>query len=297
MTEVTVLLADDQRLLREGLAVLLELAPDIRVVGQAADGTEAIELARRLRPDVILMDIQMPGTDGVTATRTILAELPATRILLLTTFDDDEYLVSGLGAGACGYLLKNMPSEHLAEAIRAAARGQSAIAPDVVRRLVELPAQGSSAAVVTPTHLPEPLSGREVEVLRLMAQGYSNREIAARLILAPGTVKNHVGHILARLQARDRAHAVARGKELGLVQTAFPLPQERGAAPSPFWGEGWGERGIAGYVRFPPPPAPPPKEGRKLRIGQPAYSPSRRMCLRIGQPALASVLVSLLYCQ
>jgi DNA-binding NarL/FixJ family response regulator len=227
MTEITVLLADDQRLLREGLAVLLDLAPDIRVVGQAADGLEVVELARRLQPDVILMDIQMPGADGtstmlsagVAATRTILAELPETRILLLTTFDDDEYLVSGLGAGACGYLLKNMPSEHLAEAIRAAARGQSSLAPDVVRRLVELAAQRSvtGPAVATPVPLLEPLSEREVEVLRLMARGHSNREIAARLVIAEGTVKNHVSHILAKLQARDRTHAVARGKELGLV--------------------------------------------------------------------------------
>jgi DNA-binding NarL/FixJ family response regulator len=215
VTEITVLIADDQRLLREGLAVLLELAPDIRVVGQAADGAEAIELARRLQPDVILMDIQMPGADGVAATRAILAELPDTRIIVLTTFDDDEYLVSGLGTGACGYLLKNMPSEHLAEAIRAAARGQSPVAPDVVRKLVGLAAQRPVAGA--PALLPEPLSEREVEVLRLMARGYSNKEIAAHLVIAQGTVKNHVSNILGKLQARDRTHAVARGKELGLL--------------------------------------------------------------------------------
>jgi len=215
MAEIAVLIADDQRLMREGLATLLSLAPDIRIVGQAADGAEAIDLARRLRPDVILMDIQMPGTDGVAATQTIHLELPDTRVIILTTFDDDEYLLTGLRAGACGYLLKDMPSEQLAQAIRAAARGESPIGPAVVAKLVSMVAR--MPAALAPIPLPDPLSEREIEVLRLMAQGYSNKDIAETLVIAEGTAKNHVSNILGKLDARDRAHAVTRGQELGLL--------------------------------------------------------------------------------
>ncbi len=215
MAEIAVLIADDQRLMREGLATLLSLAPDIRIVGQAADGAEAIDLARQLRPDVILMDIQMPGTDGVAATQTIHLELPDTRVIILTTFDDDEYLLTGLRAGACGYLLKDMPSEQLAQAIRAAARGESPIGPAVARKLVSMVAR--MPAALAPVPLPDPLSERELEVLRLMAQGFSNKEIAETLVIAEGTAKNHVSNILGKLDARDRAHAVTRGQELGLL--------------------------------------------------------------------------------
>ena len=214
MAEIAVLIADDQRLMREGLTTLLSLAPDIRIVGQAADGSEAIDLARRLKPDVILMDIQMPGTDGVAATHTIHSELPDTHIIILTTFDDDEYLLTGLRAGACGYLLKDMPSEQLAEAIRAAARGESPIGPAVARKLVSMVTRLPPS---TPIPLPDPLSEREIEVLRLMGQGYSNKEIAEALVIAEGTAKNHVSNILSKLDARDRAHAVTRGQELGLL--------------------------------------------------------------------------------
>ena len=217
MAEIAVLIADDQRLMREGLATLLSLAPDIRIVGQAADGAEAIDLARRLRPDVILMDIQMPGTDGVAATQTIHLELPDTRVIILTTFDDDEYLLTGLRAGACGYLLKDMPSEQLAQAIRAAARGESPIGPAVARKLVNMVARMPTTHSRAPIPLPDPLSEREIEVLRLMAQGYSNKDIAETLVIAEGTAKNHVSNILGKLDARDRAHAVTRGQELGLL--------------------------------------------------------------------------------
>ena len=215
MAEIAVLIADDQRLMREGLATLLSLAPDIRIVGQAADGAEAIDLARRLKPDVILMDIQMPGTDGVAATQTIHLELPDTRVIILTTFDDDEYLLTGLRAGACGYLLKDMPSEQLAQAIRAAVRGESPIGPAVAAKLVSMVAR--MPAALAPIPLPDPLSEREIEVLRLMAQGYSNKDIAETLVIAEGTAKNHVSNILSKLDARDRAHAVTRGQELGLL--------------------------------------------------------------------------------
>ena len=212
MDEITVLIADDQRLMREGLATLLALVSGIRIVGQANDGAEAITLARQLHPDVILMDVQMPHTDGVAATKTIRAELPQTQVIILTTFDDEEYVRNGLRAGACGYLLKDMPSEQLAEAIRAAARGDSPISPSVARKLVNLVAHIPSAQA-----LAEPLSEREIEVLRLMASGSSNKEIAEALVIAEGTAKNHVSNILSKLEARDRAQAVARGKELGLL--------------------------------------------------------------------------------
>lgn len=212
MDEITVLIADDQRLMREGLATLLALVSGIRIVGQANDGAEAITLARQLHPDVILMDVQMPHTDGVAATKTIRAELPQTQVIILTTFDDEEYVRNGLRAGACGYLLKDMPSQQLAEAIRAAARGDSPISPSVARKLVNLVAHIPSAQA-----LAEPLSEREIEVLRLMANGSSNKEIAEVLVIAEGTAKNHVSNILSKLEARDRAQAVARGKELGLL--------------------------------------------------------------------------------
>ncbi len=214
MNEIRVLIADDQRLMREGLATLLSLAPDMRIVAQASDGAEAITRARELQPDVILMDVQMPNLDGIAATKTIRAELPRTQIIILTTFDDDEYLFSGLRAGACGYLLKDIPSEQLAEAIRAARRGDSPISPNVARKLVNAVTQLPRASTAP---LADPLSEREREVLRLMACGMSNKEIAEQLVIAEGTAKNHVSNILSKLDARDRAQAVARGKELGMV--------------------------------------------------------------------------------
>lgn len=214
LTAITVLLADDQRLMREGLATLLALADGIEIVGQAADGQEAIDLAKRLKPDVILMDIQMPRVDGIAATQTIKAALPETKIIMLTTFSDDEYLMAGLRAGAIGYLLKDMPSEQLAEAIRSAAKGQSPIGPEMARKLVNLVTQ---AAPVSKSTVVSELSDREIEVLKWIAAGLSNKEIAEKLVIAEGTAKNHVSNILSKLEARDRAQAVARAKELGLV--------------------------------------------------------------------------------
>jgi DNA-binding NarL/FixJ family response regulator len=214
METIKVLIADDQRLMREGLATLLALADDIDIVAQAADGTEAIELAKTHRPDVILMDIQMPHVNGVEATQTIRSILPATQIIILTTFDDDEYLLAGLRAGACGYLLKDMPSEQLADAIRSAAKGQSPIGPEMARKLVNLVTQNP---IASPPPAASELSDREIEVLRLIADGSSNKEIAEKLFIAEGTAKNHVSNILSKLEARDRAQAVARAKELNLL--------------------------------------------------------------------------------
>src|SRR5512136_299266 len=165
--------------MREGLATLLALAGDIDIVGQASDGAEAIELAQQLRPNVILMDIQMPHINGVEATRTIRSILPATQIIILTTFDNDEYLLEGLRAGACGYLLKDMPSEQLADAIRSAAKGQSPIGPEMARKLVNLVTHSPIASA--PPAVASELSEREIDVLRLIADGLSNKEIAEKL--------------------------------------------------------------------------------------------------------------------
>ena len=214
METIKVLIADDQRLMREGLATLLALADDIDIIAQAGDGVEAIELAKAQRPDVILMDIQMPHVNGVEATRTIRSLLPATQIIILTTFDNEEYLLEGLRAGACGYLLKDMPSEQLADAIRSAAKGQSPIGPEMARKLVNLV---THSPIVTAPPVASELSEREIEVLRLVADGLSNKEIAEKLFIAEGTAKNHVSSILSKLEARDRAQAVARAKELNLL--------------------------------------------------------------------------------
>jgi DNA-binding NarL/FixJ family response regulator len=214
MDTIKVLIADDQRLMREGLATLLALADDIDIVAQAGDGAEAIELAKAQRPDVILMDIQMPHVNGVEATKAIRSILPTTQIIILTTFDDDEYLLAALRAGACGYLLKDMPSEQLADAIRLAAKGQSPIGPEMARKLVNLVTHSPIAPA--PSAASE-LSEREIEVLRLIADGLSNKEIAEKLFIAEGTAKNHVSNILSKLEARDRAQAVARAKELNLL--------------------------------------------------------------------------------
>jgi DNA-binding NarL/FixJ family response regulator len=214
MDTIKVLIADDQRLMREGLATLLALADDIAIVAQAGDGAEAIDLAKIHQPDVILMDIQMPHVNGVEATKTIRSILPATQIIILTTFDDDEYLLAGLRAGACGYLLKDMPSEQLADAIRSAAKGQSPIGPEMARKLVNLV---THSPIAPPPPTASELSEREIEVLRLIADGSSNKEIAEKLFIAEGTAKNHVSNILSKLEARDRAQAVARAKELGLM--------------------------------------------------------------------------------
>lgn len=216
---IRVLIVDDQSLFREGLRTLLDLRADIRVVGEAADGEEAVRLAATLRPDVVLMDIRMPVLDGAAATRRLRERVPDARVIALTTFDDDEYVFESLRAGAVGYLLKDTPSENLAEAIRAAARGESFLQPSVAAKVVAEFARlsGHEPSNATPAALPEPLSGRELEILRHLASGASNKEISAALFIAEGTVKNHVTNILGKLGVRDRTQAALKARELNLL--------------------------------------------------------------------------------
>lgn len=217
MTPIRILLVDDQALFREGLRTLLSVQADFQVVGEAANGEEAVRLAASLRPTVVLMDLRMPVLDGVAATRCLSAACPDCRVIVLTTFDDDEYVFEGLRAGAAGYLLKDVPAEKLYEAIRAAARGESFLQPSVAAKVVAEFARLAEQAQRRPSPLIEPLSEREIEILRLVADGASNKEIASRLVIAEGTVKNHVTSILGKLGVRDRTQAALRARELGLV--------------------------------------------------------------------------------
>ncbi len=214
---IRVLLVDDQKLMREGLRVLLEMEPDLDVVGEASDGAEALAAYAEQQPDVVLMDIRMPGMDGVEATRRLRERWPNARVIILTTFDDDEYVFEGLRAGALGYLLKDVSGHELAEAIRTVAAGGALIEPSVARKVLAEFARLAPPARAADAGLPEPLTEREQEVLRLLAQGLSNREIAQRLFLAEGTVKNYVTSILGKLGVRDRTQAALRARELGLV--------------------------------------------------------------------------------
>jgi DNA-binding NarL/FixJ family response regulator len=217
MKVIKVILVDDQPLFREGLRTLLSVHPDLDVVGEAGNGEEAIKLARAHNPAVVLMDLQMPVLDGVAATRRLHDEQPNCRVIVLTTFDDDEMVFDGLRAGALGYLLKDAPSEKLAEAIRLAARGESFLQPSIAAKVV---AEFARLTAFKTTHAPalvEPLSEREHEILSLITNGASNREIAKRLFLAEGTVKNHVTNILGKLGVRDRTQAALKAKDLGLV--------------------------------------------------------------------------------
>ena len=215
-----ILLVDDQPLFREGLRTLLSVQNDFEVVGEAGNGEEAIKQARTLQPAVVLMDLQMPVLDGVAATRCLKAEQPDCRIIVLTTFDDDDNVFDGLRAGAVGYLLKDAPSEKLCEAIRLAARGESFLQPSVAAKVVaEFARLTSKTATPSQLHtepLIEPLSDREREILSLISAGASNREIANTLFLAEGTVKNHVTNILGKLGVRDRTQAALKAKEMGL---------------------------------------------------------------------------------
>ncbi|GGR99951.1 MULTISPECIES: response regulator [Streptomyces] len=214
---IRVLVAEDQSAVRAGLVLILGSAPDIEVAGEAADGEQAVELARRLRPDVVLMDVQMPVLDGVSATRRIVAEELAD-VLVLTTFDLDEYVFGALRAGAAGFLLKHAEARELLEAVRTVARGEGVVAPAVTRRLIAefaagaVPGRGTAA---DPAVL-EDLTRREREVLGCVGEGLSNAEIAGRLDMAEGTVKTHVSRLLAKLGLRSRVQAAVLARELGL---------------------------------------------------------------------------------
>jgi len=231
---VRVLLADDQELIREGLSIILGAQPDIQIVGQAVNGEESLTAARKLKPDVILMDIRMPVMDGIAATRAIKAELPEVQILILTTYSEDELVFEGIRAGAIGYLLKDITREQLAEAVRGAARGEAQIDPAVAsqvlaefKRMANVLRRRSLAPAPSrdrdrEANLPElgdiePLTPREETILQLLTEGLTNAGIAARLHLSEGTVKNYVSEIIGKLQANDRTHAVVLAIRRGLL--------------------------------------------------------------------------------
>ena len=216
MGRIRIMLVDDQAMFREGLRTLLATQPDFEVVGEAADGAEALRLCPAVRPDVVLMDLRMPNLGGVAATRQLRAAHPDVRVLVLTTFDDDEDIFEGLRAGALGYLLKDAGSAKLFEAVRAAARGESFLQPSVAAKVV---AEFARLAEGAPRGeaLVDPLSDRELEVLRLVAQGASNKEVAAALHIAEGTVKNHLTNVFSKLGVRDRTQAALKARSLGLI--------------------------------------------------------------------------------
>ncbi|MFD7256434.1 response regulator [Streptomyces sp. NPDC059874] len=215
--DVRVLVVDDQQLVREGIASLLGIQPGITVTGAVPDGRQAVEAALADRPDVILMDVRMPVMDGVTAVGVLSHRAPDCRVIMLTTFDDDEYVTQALAAGAVGYLLKNLPSAELAAAVRLAHAGVAQLDPAVARRLAANAARPTPPEPPAgPTGLPA-LTERETDVLRLIATGSTNREIATRLYLSEGTVKNHISRVLSRLGLRDRTHAAIYARDHGLL--------------------------------------------------------------------------------
>ena len=221
---VRVLLADDQPLMLVGLAILIGDTDDLEVVGQAGDGREAVRLVRELRPDVVVMDIRMPGMDGIEATRQATAEPDPPRVLVLTTFDDDEYVYGALRAGASGFLLKSMALDAILDAIRVVAAGDALIAPSVTRRLIadfagtSAPGPGEpDAEPAADSSLIAGITDREREVLALVGQGLSNTEIAERLVISAATAKTHVARLFAKLEARDRVHLAIIAFETGLV--------------------------------------------------------------------------------
>jgi DNA-binding NarL/FixJ family response regulator len=213
----TLLIADDQALVRVGLGKILEGEPDMSVVGEAADGEDAVTLAARLRPDVVLMDVRMPVLDGIEATRRIVAARPATRVLIVTTFGIDDYVYDALRAGASGFMLKDAPPEEIAAAVRIVASGEALLAPAVTRAVIEEFARQPSAAVAIPPGDVADLTPREREVLGLLARGRSNPEICEALVISEATAKTHVAHILQKLDLRDRVQAVIYAYETGLV--------------------------------------------------------------------------------
>ena len=215
---IRILLVDDQALFREGLRTLLSVHDDLEVVCEAGNGQEALDAVEKLAPDVVLMDLRMPVLNGVAATRQITESTANSRVIVLTTFDDDEYVFDGLRAGAVGYLLKDVPSAKLVEAIRATARGESFLEPSVAAKVVaEFSRMSGSQTAASQQNLVEPLSERELEILGVLATGASNREIANDLFITEGTVKNHVTNILGKLGVRDRTQAALKAKDMGLI--------------------------------------------------------------------------------
>ncbi|MEU2835829.1 response regulator transcription factor [Streptomyces sp. NPDC007076] len=219
MTAIRVLIADDQMMVRQGLTVLLNAEPGIEVVGQAVDGADAIEKVAELDPDVVLMDIRMPRLGGIEATRAVTeADGSTVKVLVLTTFDLDEYVYEALRAGASGFLLKDASSDELAHAVRVVAEGEALLAPNITKRLIAEFARVGAGPRAAPKGRTGDLTERETEVLILIAQGLSNTEIAARLVVAEQTVKSHVGRILTKLGLRDRTQAAVHAYETGLVR-------------------------------------------------------------------------------
>ena len=224
---ISVVIADDQELVREGLRMMLDAEPDLSVVGEAGDGNEALSAARTLDPDVLLMDVRMPELDGIEATRRLVASGGRARVLVLTTFDLDEYVYEAMKAGASGFLLKDAKREQLAAAVRTVAAGDALLAPGVTRRLIEDFCKRPPPSAGLPEAVAE-LSGRELDVLRLLARGLANLEIAKELYLSDATVKSHVARILAKLDLRDRAQAIVFAYESGVVR-----PGQLQASPRP----------------------------------------------------------------
>jgi DNA-binding NarL/FixJ family response regulator len=214
---IRVLIADDQALVRGGFHSILDGQPDIEVVGEAEDGNQAVELIEQLRPDVVLMDIRMPGIDGIEATRRLAMRGIPTRVLVVTTFDVDDYVYEAMKAGASGFLLKTAPPRQLADAVRTVAAGDALLAPSITRRLVEQFVRRPAPGAKAPPGLEE-LTDREREVLKLLARALSNAEIAAELVVSEATVKSHVNRILTKLRLRDRAQAIVLAYEVGLVE-------------------------------------------------------------------------------
>jgi DNA-binding NarL/FixJ family response regulator len=227
----SVLVADDQALVRVGLRKILETEPETTVVGEAGDGEDAVTEARRLRPDVVLMDIRMPVLDGIEATRRIVRDRSATRVLMLTTFGLDSYVYDALRAGASGFMLKDAPPEEIAAAVRIVASGEALLAPAITRAVIEEFAKQSPAPPSTPPRAVEELTPREREVLDLLARGLSNSEVCKRLVISEATAKTHVARILQKLDLRDRVQAVIYAYETGLVQPGETESRRASATP------------------------------------------------------------------
>lgn len=217
MNPIKILIVDDQSLFREGLRTLLSVQPEFEVVGEAGNGEEALRCVAQYRPNVVLMDLRMPVMDGVTATRRLRELYPECKVLVLTTFDDDEDIFEGMRAGAVGYLLKDVSSDKLFEAIHTTSRGEYFLLPSITAKVMAEFSRLSRPAPKPDMELVDPLSNREIEILRLVSTGLSNKEIADKLVIAEGTVKNHLTNILAKLNAKDRMQAVIKARDLGII--------------------------------------------------------------------------------